>query len=94
MRQPVVPLRLLALALGFAVLAAAHAPSAIAHADHNAACSEASLKAMRADLQAMNDGAPKEAATKEMAIANEMLAKNDVKACAEHMSKAEEEMEK
>jgi hypothetical protein len=51
------------------------------------------MNAMHADIQAMDDG---EATTamKEMKMAEDMMAKKDMKACATHMHNAMEAMEK
>lgn len=89
-----VPVRLLAFACGVSAIAGDPAPSALAHEEHRTVCSETSLNALRADIQALNDGATKKAASDEMAMAQDMLAKINLHACAEHMQKAEEAMSK
>ncbi len=66
--------------------------SALAHEAHQGVCSETTLNALHADIQAMESGASKKAASDEMAMAQDMLAKNDLHTCAEHMEKAEEAM--
>lgn len=49
---------------------------------------------MQANIQAMSDGEVKTAAMKEMKMAEDMMAKKDMTACASHLSKAMEAMEK
>lgn len=65
-----------------------------AHEGHKMECKEASIKAMKADVQAMPDGAPKTTASKELQAAQDMMQKNDVKACTAHMQTAMDAMEK
>ena len=57
-------------------------------------CNETSINAMNADIQAMDDGEAKTTAMKEMQMAEEMMAKKDMKACATHMHNAMEATEK
>ena len=57
-------------------------------------CTETGMNAMHADIQAMNDGEAKTTAMKEMQMAEEMMAKKDMKACATHMHDAMEATEK
>jgi hypothetical protein len=52
------------------------------------------MNAMKADIQAMDDGEAKTTATKEMQMAQDMMANNDMKGCAAHMHNAMEAMEK
>lgn len=56
---------------------------AAAHAgeEHGMECTEAGINAMNADIQAMSDGEAKTTAMKEMQMAEEMMAKKDIKAC-------------
>ena len=67
---------------------------AVAHEAHRMECSETAMNAMDADLQSMGDGDAKTSAMKEMEMAEEMMAKKDMKACAKHMRNAMEVMEK
>ena len=57
-------------------------------------CTETSINAMNADIQAMGDGEAKTTAMKEMQMAEDMMAKKDMKACATHMHNAMEATEK
>ena len=66
---------------------------AVAHEAHRMECSETAMNAMNADLQSMDDGDAKISAMKEMEMAEEMMAKKDMKACAKHMQNAMEAME-
>jgi hypothetical protein len=82
--------------LGIVALAvAAGAPSdlAIAHEGHNVECTETAINAANADIQAMPDGAAKTKAVQEMQLAEEMMAKKDMKACVAHIHNAMEAME-
>jgi hypothetical protein len=82
--------------LGIVALAvAAGAPSdlAIAHEAHNVECTETAINAANADIQAMPDGAAKTKAVQEMQLAEEMMAKKDMKACVAHIHNAMEAME-
>jgi hypothetical protein len=67
---------------------------AIAHEGHQMECTETSVNAMNADIQAMSDGEAKTTAMKEMQIAEDMVAKKNMKACMTHMSNAMEALEK
>jgi hypothetical protein len=49
---------------------------------------------MNADIQSMNDGEAKTTAMKEMQMAEEMIAKKDMKACMAHIYNAMEATEK
>jgi hypothetical protein len=57
-------------------------------------CTETGMNAMHADIQSMEDGEAKTTAMKEMKMAEEMMAKKDMKACATHMHNAMEATEK
>ena len=48
---------------------------------------------MRADIQSMSDGEAKTTAMKEMEMAEDMMAKKDMKACMAHMQNAMEATE-
>lgn len=87
------------LALGTAILlslASASLTVAVAHEgeEHAMECNEASMNEMKTDIQAMEDGEAKTTATIEMGMAAEMMGKQDMKACMDHMHKAMEAMEK
>jgi hypothetical protein len=79
------------------VLAAAWASAplnfAIAHEAHKAQCTETAINAANADIQAMDDGEAKTKATKEMQMAEEMMAKKDMEGCATHVHNAMEATE-
>ncbi len=81
-------------ALGFIAFASIPSILAFAHEAHRMECKKVNIQAMNADIQAMNDGETKTSAMKEMEIAEEMMAKQDMKACATHMRNAMEVMEK
>jgi hypothetical protein len=49
---------------------------------------------MNADIQAMKDGEEKTTAINEMKMADEMMAKKDMKGCMEHMDNAMDATEK
>ncbi|MGH6792473.1 MAG: hypothetical protein ACRECF_07020 [Methyloceanibacter sp.] len=66
----------------------------MAHEQHRVECSETAMHAMHADIQAMEDGEAKTTAMKEMDMAEDMMAKNDMEACMTHMHKAMEAIEK
>ena len=81
------------LAVGSLVLTGAFAGCAAAHEGHQMKCDETGMNAMHADIQAMDEGEAKTTATGEMKMAEEMMAKKDMKACADHMHNAMEAME-
>ena len=76
------------------VLASAPLSFAVAHEGHQMECNETAMNAMHADIQSMTDGEAKTTAMKEMKMAEETMAKNDMKACATHMHNAMEATEK
>jgi hypothetical protein len=82
------------LVLGTLALASVPASFAVAHEEHHMECNETGMNAMHADIQAMDDGEAKTAAMKEMQLAEDMMAKKDMKACATHMHNAMEATEK
>jgi hypothetical protein len=82
------------LVFGTLVLASAPLSFAVAHEEHHMECNETGMDAMHADIQAMNEGEAKTTAMKEMKMAEEMMAKKDMKACATHMHNAMEATEK
>ena len=67
---------------------------AIAHEGHQMECKKTSMQAIKADIQAMNDGEAKTTAMKEMKIAEEMMDKKDMNACKTHMHNAMDAMDK
>ena len=75
-------------AFGLAGFASAPLTFAVAHEQHQMECNETSINAMNTDIQAMNDGETKTTATKEMKMAEEMMANKDLKACVTHMHNA------
>ena len=70
------------------------APPTTAHEEHHAECNETAINALKADIQAMQEGEAKTTATKEMNLAQEMMAKNDGEACKSHIHSAMEATEK
>jgi|NGEPerStandDraft_5_1074534.scaffolds.fasta_scaffold85725_2 hypothetical protein len=84
------------LAIAIAALAAfVTIPStAAAHEGHKIECNQAALNALQADIQAMGDGDAKAAASKELGMAEEMLAENNLKTCLNHMHNTMEAIEK
>jgi hypothetical protein len=82
------------LVAGTLVLAIAPTSIAVAHEGHEVECNETGVNALQADIQSMNDGEAKTTALKEMKMAEEMMAKQDMKACATHMHNAMEATEK
>jgi len=82
------------LVFGTLALASFPASFAVAHEEHQMKCDETAMSAMRADIQAMDDGEAKTTALKEMQMAEDMMAKMDMKACASHMHNAMEATEK
>src|SRR5882724_9332673 len=69
------------LTLGLMAFASAPLTFAVAHEGAQMECTETSVNAMNADIQAMSDGEAKTTAMKEMQMAEEMMAKKDMKAC-------------
>ncbi len=82
------------LAVGLLVLTGACVGCAAAHEGHQMKCDETGMNAMHADIQAMDEGEAKTTATGQMKMAEEMMAKKDMKACASHMHNAMEAIEK
>jgi hypothetical protein len=80
--------------LVFTALVSAPLSLAIAHEGHQMECTETSVNAMNADIQAMSDGGAKTTASKEMQMAEDMMAKKDMEACKTHMHNAMEAIEK
>src|SRR5262249_33088507 len=67
---------------------------AIAHEGHQMECKKISMQAIKADIQAMNDGEAKTLAMKEMKMADEMMDKKDMNACKTHLHNAMDAMDK
>jgi hypothetical protein len=80
--------------LVFGTLVLASAPATFAHEGHQVECNETGMNAIHADIQSMNEGEAKTTAMKEMKMAEEMMAKKDMKACMTHMHNAMEATEK
>jgi hypothetical protein len=80
--------------LGLAASVSAPMTFAVAHEGHQMECSETSINAMKADIQSMSDGEAKTTAMKEMQMAQDMMAKNDMKGCMTHMDNAMDATEK
>jgi hypothetical protein len=82
--------------LVFGTLALASFPASftVAHEEHHMECNETGMNAMNADFQSMNDGEAKTTAMKEMQMAEEMMAKKDMKACMAHVYNVMEATEK
>jgi hypothetical protein len=81
------------LVFGTLVLASAPASFAVAHEGHQMECNETGINAMQADIQSI-DGEAKTTAMTEMKMAEEMMLKKDIEACATHMHSAMEAREK
>jgi hypothetical protein len=79
---------------GLALTGFAVAPLAVAHEEHHAECNETAMNALKADIQAMQEGEAKTTATKEMNMAQQMMAKNDMEGCKSHIHSAMEATEK
>ena len=67
---------------------------ALGHEAHQAECNDTAINALKADIQAMEEGEAKTIATKEMEAALRMMAKNDTEACKSHIHSAMEVTEK
>ncbi len=68
--------------------------SALAHEAHKMECTQTHINAMNIDVQAMDDGEAKTTATKELRLAEERLASQDMQGCETHLHNATEAMEK
>jgi hypothetical protein len=66
---------------------------AIAHEGHHVECTETAINATKADIQAMQDGASKTKAIKELEIAEDLMGKKDVEGCVAHLHNAMEAVE-
>lgn len=93
MRKSIIARRAL-VSMSVALALAVPASAAIAHEGHHMECNATGMSAMHQDMQAMPEGDAKTEAMKEMGMAHEMMGKNDMKGCLEHMDKAMDAMEK
>jgi hypothetical protein len=66
---------------------------ALCHEGHHAECDDTTLNAVQADIQAMAQGEAKTTATKELAAAQQLMAKNDIEGCKSHLHSAMEATE-
>ena len=80
--------------LGLTAFATGPLSLAVAHEEHELECNETNINAMNADIQAMKDGEAKTTAMKEMQMADDTMANNDMKGCEAHMHNAMEALEK
>jgi len=80
--------------LALLVFASSPRNLAIAHEGHQMECKKTSMQAIKADIQAMNDGEAKTMAMKEMKMAEEMMDKKDMNACKTHMHNAMDALDK
>jgi hypothetical protein len=87
-----------AIAIGFGALlgplAGLPLTLALGHEAHDAECNETAINALKADIQAMDEGKAKTTASKEMEAAQEMMGKNDLEGCKNHIHSAMEAAEK
>jgi hypothetical protein len=60
---------------------------------NHAECNESAINALKTDIQAMRAGEAKMRATKEMNMAQQMMAKNDMEGCKSHIHSAMEATE-
>src|SRR5262245_44494212 len=67
---------------------------AIADEGHQMECKKTSMQAIKANIQAMNDGEAKTLAMKEIKMADEMMDKKDMNACKTHLHNAMDAMDK
>jgi hypothetical protein len=67
---------------------------AFGHEGHHAECNETAINSLKADIQAMGGGEAKATATKELEAAQQMMAKNDMEGCKNHIHSAMEATEK
>ena len=79
--------------LGLMAFASAPLGVAIAHEAHRMECSKTNINAVNADIQSMSDGEAKTTAMKEMKMADDMMAKKDMKSCVTHLLNAIEATE-
>jgi hypothetical protein len=79
---------------GFILAGLAGVSQSIAHEEHHAECNQTAINALKADIQVMQDGEAKMTATKEMNMAQQMMANNDMEGCKSHIHSAIEATEK
>ena len=79
--------KLVLVAFGLTALVGTPLAMVAAHEGHKMECNKTNINAMNADIQAMKDG-------KEMQMAQDMMAKQDMKGCMAHMHDAMEATEK
>jgi len=92
MRKPLrnISLRVLLLA-GFAGLPFT---LAVGHEGHHVQCNGTTINAVKADIQAMGESEARTTASSELQAAQEMMAKNDIEGCKNHIHSAMEATEK
>lgn len=86
--------KLVLVAFGLTALVGTPLAMVAAHEGHKMECNKTNINAMNADIQAMKDGEDKTTAMKEMQMAQDMMAKQDMKGCMAHMQDAMEATEK
>ena len=57
-------------------------------------CNDTAINALKADIQAMEEGEAKTTATKEVEAAQQMMTENDMEGCKSHIHSAMEATEK
>jgi hypothetical protein len=67
---------------------------ALGHEGHQAECTETTINALKADIQAMDEGEARTTASTEVEAAQQMMAKNDLEGCKSHIHSAMEATEK
>ena len=75
-------------------LAALPLTLALGHEGHHVECNDAAINALKADIQAMGAGEARTTASKEVEVAQQMMAKNDIEGCKNHIHSAMEATEK
>jgi len=75
-------------------LAALPLTLALGHEGHHVECNETAINALKADIQAMGAGEARTTASKEVEVAQQMMAKNDIEGCKNHIHSAMEATEK
>ena len=67
---------------------------ALGHEAHQAECNDTAINAVKADIQAMDEGEAKTTAGKELEAAQQSMAKNDTEGCKNHIHSAMEATER
>ena len=93
MRHPMLRNRLLRLLL-VAAFAGFPLTLALGHEGHHAECNDTAINALKADIQAMGEGEARTTATSELQAAQEMMTKNDIEGCKNHIHSAMEATER